>query len=374
MLKSVTKNKKEKPTVDEDSIDAGIVTPQRKVSIVSLFSGAGGLDVAACRSGKIEAILSTDSNATFLSTVEKNLPNHFPGVRHVPIVANAWDLSGFTIKELLGLNPDLVMGGPPCDDFTTSGRRRGIQGDKGPLIFEFLRLVDELRPSCFIFENVPNLLRQFKGVFQAFIQKSSEIGYTNKWALLKSCDFGAPTMRQRVFVVGWSESSKNQSFLFPPPTHGSPIECSPGFFYETDVKPYVSVGDVLEGLPDVNTPDAVTFLNHTGRPHRPETIAYIKNIPEGKQVMQSYRYRAPWNGLTQSLTAGVDYATKSYIHPKHHREMSVREYARIHGFPDTWGFCGNHHNGIKQVANAVPIPLGEAVLATAINNIFRQNL
>jgi DNA (cytosine-5)-methyltransferase 1 len=90
----------------------------------------------------------------------------------------------------------------------------------------------------------------------------------------------------------------------------------------------------------------------------------------GKKVRKSFRYRAPWSGLIQSLTAGRDDSTKAYLHPLYHREMTVREYARLHMFPDSWVFAGTANNGIKQVANSVPLPLGEAVIAAAVSNLM----
>jgi site-specific DNA-cytosine methylase len=115
-------------------------------------------------------------------------------------------------------------------------------------------------------------------------------------------------------------------------------------------------------MPDVKTKNAKKFFNHNGRAHRQETIEHFKAIGMGRQVKKSFRYRAPWHGLTQSITAGTDESTKSFIHPHYHREMTVREYARLHDFPDTWIFEGSNDNGFKQVANSVPIPLGEAVI------------
>jgi len=341
-----------------------------QVRIVSLFSGAGGLEIAACQTGLVAAVVSTDSNATFLSTVEKNMPAHFKRVRHAAIVADARELQGETMRALIGGAPDVVMGGPPCDDYTQFGKRRGIAGEKGPLIFEFLRVVAETRPTCFVFENVPNLARQFKDVFQSFLKRVQDIGYSYKWAILKACDYGSPTIRSRVFVVGWRRSQDNRDFEFPLPKFGDPQEPSLLLHTESILKPYVYVRDVLTDVPDIHEASSSLFLNHTGRPHRAETVEHMKSGPQGKKVSKSFRYRAPWDGLCMSLTAGVDYATKSYLHPNHHREMSVREYARIHSFPDTWKFEGTHHNGVKQVANSVPIPLGKAVLASVFHKIL----
>lgn len=351
-----------------------VVLPQRKVRIVSLFSGAGGLEIAACKTGRVEAIVSTDSNATFLSTVEKNMPTHFPEVRHAATVSDAKELNGATLRELLGCTPDIVMGGPPCDDYTQFGKRQGFAGEKGPLIFQFLRLVDELRPACFVFENVPNLARQFKEIFELFLKQAQDIEYFSKWSIIKACDYGAPTLRSRVLVVGWRTPQDNDNFQFPSPKYGDPADSSLLIHSGNMLKPYLHVKNVLEDLPDTSEPSSRFYLNHTGRPHRLETIEHLKSVPQGKNIKKSFRYRAPWDGLSQSLTAGVDYATKSYIHPIYHREMSVREYARIHSFADTWEFCGTHHNGVKQVANSVPIPLGEAVLTAVIGNLLSRTI
>jgi DNA (cytosine-5)-methyltransferase 1 len=278
-------------------------------------------------------------------------------------VADARELKGKTMRDLLGYKPDIVMGGPPCDDYTTLGKRRGTSGEKGPLIFEFLRLVDELRPTAFVFENVPNLTRQFKAGFAQFLSNAAEIGYSTKWSLLKACDYGAPTLRTRVFVIGWHGHENLFAFRFPKATHGISTDAELPLDDDSSLKPYLFTNDVLADLPDVSKANTSVFPNHTGRTHKAETIEQIRSIKPGTSTGKSYRYRAPWAGLTQSLTAGLDNNTKSYIHPRYHREMSVREYARLHLFPDTWVFMGTQSNGLKQVANSVPIPLGNAVLS-----------
>jgi DNA (cytosine-5)-methyltransferase 1 len=363
-------NKTKNPDlVNGSSVDLANAPLQRKVCIVSLFSGAGGLEIAACKTGKVEAIVSTDSNATFLSTVDKNMPTHFPRVRHASIVADAKELKGATLRKLLGSTPDIVMGGPPCDDYTQFGKRRGHDGEKGPLIFQFLRVVDELKPACFIFENVPNLARQFKDVFHVFVKRSQEIGYFTQWSILKACEYGAPTLRTRIFVIGWRDERLNAAFRFPDATHANP-ETFP--FLSTlgaPLKPFIFVSDVLDGLPDLGMPNSETLLNHEGRKHRPETIEHFKMIPPGKKSVKSFRYRAPWRGLIQSLTAGRDDSTKAYLHPIHHREMTVREYSRLHIFPNSWNFSGTVNNGVKQVANSVPVPLGQAVIEETIKTL-----
>jgi DNA (cytosine-5)-methyltransferase 1 len=331
------------------------------LNIVSLFAGAGGLEIAACSTGCVQRVVSTDSNPVFLATTERNMPSHFPNVEHRALVADVRKLNARQLTDLLDESVDVVMGGPPCDDFTPTGLRRGMEGHNGPLINEFARLVHEIRPRFFLFENVPNLIRQFRNTFTNYLANWQEQGWHIQWKLLDACNYGAPTLRQRVFLVGTRNRAWLNGFSFPEATHG-PKDEEPDLFGRRS-KPFVTVGDVLQGLPDVGTRDAESLglTNHLGRKHRPGTVEHIKTVPSGDYLKESFRYRAPWDGLCWSLIAGLDDSTKSHIHPVFHREMSVREYARIHCFPDSWFFCGTLNNGIKQVANSVPIPLGAAV-------------
>jgi DNA (cytosine-5)-methyltransferase 1 len=235
-----------------------------------------------------------------------------------------------------------------------------MSGQKSPIIFEFARLVSELKPKAFLFENVPNLRSMCRDGFSELLRQLSASGYVVQYKKLSACDFGSPTVRKRLFVVGLINDGIDKCFHFPTPTHG---ESNQDDLFEQvhPLCPYVTVSDVLAGLPDVGTLAAQQFLNHTGRTHRPTTIEHIITVAPGRAVTKSFRYRPSLDGLSRSLTAGVDHSTKSYLHPPYYREMSVREYARLHGFPDSWEFAGNHHNGIKQLANAVPIPLGQAI-------------
>lgn len=342
----------------------------RGLNVVSLFAGAGGLDIAACATGAVDTLFSTDSQPIFLETVARNLPVHFPRVRHISLVSDARELKARQITSAIGTKQvDLLIGGPPCDDYTIYGRRLGPNGDKAALIFEFSRLVRQLKPRAFLFENVPNLAGQFSSTFEALLEDLSTQYDTRHTAILPASSFGAPTLRKRVFIVGFRNARLAARFKFPAPTHG---ESAQGSLLDDSgpLSRFTTVRDVFEDLPDVKTAEASRFLNHTGRPHRPETVKHMMTVPQGTSVPKSHRYRAPWEGLCRSLTAGLDMQTKSYIHPIYHREMSVREYARIHGFPDTWEFHGTHHNGIKQVANAVPIQLGSAVMSQLVDTLL----
>ena len=326
------------------------------------------MDIAFCETGRIAELLSTDSHPVFLQTVVNNLPKHFPTVLHSHLVADARKLTGTEICAAFPRPIDLVIGGPPCDDFTSFGLKRGMDGEKGPIIFEYSRLIGELKPRAFVFENVPNLQTMCSEGFAQLLNRLSGHGYSVAHQTLAACDFGAPTVRQRLFVVGFRSGVGASSFAFPVRTHG-PIGESDLFSSSSASLPFVSVGEALAGLPDVKSPQAKLYLNHTGRFHRPKTIEHMMTVPQGVAISKSYRYRPALSGLSRSLTAGLDNSTKSYLHPIYHREMSVREYARLHVFPDTWNFAGTHHNGIKQVANAVPIPLGRVIATSVVKSL-----
>jgi len=335
------------------------------LNIVSLFSGAGGFDIAACETGRVGNLFSTDSNPIFLDTLIRNLPKHYKDINHSSLVSDVQLISKEIIFSKLDLKKiDLLVGGPPCEDFSSNGRKKGSKGDKAPLIFEYSRLVNELSPSVFLFENVPNIKAICKDFFQIF-KDELLIKYNVHQQILSAAEFGSPTIRKRLFLVGYSKKINFVDFEFPKPTHGK-LDKQINFFDKIEKKEFVTVGKVFEGLPDVKKDGSSTFHNHTGRSHKPETIDHMSKIKHGTVGNKSYRYKPHMSGLCHSLTAGMDNSTKSYIHPIYPREMSVREYARLHGFADSWIFSGTHHNGIKQVANSVPLPLGKAILKQLI--------
>ena len=342
------------------------------LTVVSLFAGAGGLDIAACQTGKVGRLFSTDSNGTFLQTVINNIPKHFPKVRHCHLVSDAHAVTGDTVRKAFGVGCiDLVIGGPPCDDFTSAGQKKGALGNKSPLIFQYARMIKEMRPRAFLFENVPNLKRMCGPLFDELQNKLSDLGYSLKTSILEASAFGVPSIRKRIFIAGFDDNEAASSFAFPQATHGASHSQELLFSPKHGIKPFVTVGDVLSDLSDASPLNSGMHLNHTARLHRPETVEHLKSVPQGIAVNRSYRYRAPWLGLCRSLTAGLDDSAKAYIHPIYHREMTVREYARIHGFPDTWEFSGKLDNGLKQVANAVPVPLGCAVLGQLVWTLLK---
>ena len=219
------------------------------LKVVSLFAGAGGLDIAFCNTGRVANLFSTDSNPVFLDTIVRNLPKHYPEVTHSHLAIDARDLTGSCIESLTGPEIDLVIGGPPCDDFTSQGKQQGFAGEKGPLIFEFSRIVKDLRPSAFLFENVPNLESMFNEGYRNLLSLFHKYGYETYSEILSASAFGAPTMRKRLFISGFRRDRFPEPWGgFPEPSHS--VNCHEGELFQS-LLPAVTMRMALANLPDV---------------------------------------------------------------------------------------------------------------------------
>ncbi|MDB5542589.1 MAG: cytosine methyltransferase, partial [Devosia sp.] len=198
--------------------------------VVSLFSGAGGLDLAVERadaeplnsqdtgSGIAHVHVATDYNAPALETLAAN----FPGA--TSLNGDIRTLASEQLLDLAGLRsgePALVIGGPPCTPFSKSGfwleQKRESRDPNASLLDEYVRVVRDTRPEAFILENVQGLTyKTHRAQFERLLRSLTELGYNPQWKVLLAADYGVPQLRRRVFVVGRRDGKK---FEFPEPTH-----------------------------------------------------------------------------------------------------------------------------------------------------------
>lgn len=191
--------------------------------LISLFSGAGGMDIGFHAAGFITAV-AVEQDPSCCNTLKRNMPD-------TPIIEG--DITSITTQSILDaakvrpLEIDLVIGGPPCQSFSLAGKRMGMNDPRGMLVLEFLRVVREALPKCFVMENVKGMINWSKGkALEAIMTEASQtIEYDNKeykystsYQILNAADFGAPQFRERVFIVG---NRLDKMFHFPEPTHGS---------------------------------------------------------------------------------------------------------------------------------------------------------
>ncbi len=290
---------------------------------------------------------------------------------------------------------DLLFGGPPCQSFSLAGKQRGLEDERGLLLFEIIRFAKEIQPKVIFIEQVKGLLSS-KGkdnrrgeVFEKFIKDMESINYTPKWRVIMAADYGIPQLRERLFVVATRGCN---SFYFPERTHAPIDECNGLFSY----KPYVGIGEVINGL---GTPypkikgktiydEADSHVDVTPSRDR-ERIA---SVPEGS-------YLAGQSHLGENLRCGLSLKdTTKYLrlhrkrpsntlrcgeifyHPTENRYLTPREYMRIHGYPDSHVLKGpirsrtgsvSNLDQHRQVANSVP-PLLANVLALQIKRFLDE--
>ena len=357
---------------------------------ISLFAGAYGLDLGLEKAGlQTVSLVEIEPDAT--KTISLNRPHL--SVSAVP--RDICEVSAQTLLQeggqILGLDRplradevDLVTGGPPCQPFSTAGKRGSVGDPRGSLFMDFIRIVDEIQPRFFIMENVKGLLsapirhrphaRRGLGfpplepdempgaALQVILAEMKRIGYEVVYALLNTADYGVPQVRERVIFIGYKG---NNSVTLPLPNHSQK---------GTDKQPKWLT--LREGLKDLVDSQA-EFV-----PYSENRLKYLRLLTAG----QNWRYlpselqqeamggaykseggkvgfyrRLAWDKPSPTVTTSPHQKATDMCHPHELRPLSVRECARIQTFPDDWVFYGSTASKYRQIGNAVPVLLGEAI-------------
>lgn len=343
-----------------------------KLTVIDLFSGAGGLSRGFLDAG-YDVLLGVDFDDQALKTFKKN---------HGSAEVMKLDLFDFNniqkIVDFLKENNkklDVLVGGPPCQGFSLAGPR-DINDERNRLYQAMVETARKIKPKAVVLENVPGLVQLHDGkAGKRIIEDFSEIGYNIKYQILYAPEFGVPQIRKRVFFVGILDSE--EPFEFP---QGNIFE---SYFVTTED----AIGDLpaLEGIHGDEIQeyeiDPITdyqkemrkhsskIHNHIGTIHSEKTTKMIAMVPEGKNykaLPEKYRSQYKYNeALTRyhskkpSLTINTGH--RSHFHYKYNRIPTVRESARLQSFPDDFIFYGNKTQQYKQVGNAVPPLLGKAI-------------
>jgi DNA (cytosine-5)-methyltransferase 1 len=317
---------------------------------VDLFCGAGGLSTGLLDAG-IAVKAGIDNNEP---SVETFTLNHRSRGAH-GIIDDVTNITGDDIRKIAGNSLHLLAGGPPCQPFSVAGRRRGLEDIRGNLVFEFVRILAESQPDAFLFENVPNLASVDRGRVLSDLKKAiNRAGYTATSAVLYAADYGVPQMRKRLFIVG----ARNCEIPMPPPaTHTAGTGTR-------DMQPYVTVADVLDDLPDVDSAQAESVANHEPTFHSPKMLEAFAQLPPGKRDPKSRHDRLHPERLGYTVRAGSgNFSPLRPVHYRYDRVLSVRECARLQSFDDTfiWPDSMARLQQYRQVGNAVPPLLAKAV-------------
>jgi DNA (cytosine-5)-methyltransferase 1 len=330
----------------------------KKHKLVSLFSGGGGMDLGLEAAG-FETVFATDIDFHSCITLENG--KKAAKERGDPFLQSAvikqidiLQLEPSELMSLANIKPgevDLLAGGPPCQAFSVFGKRKGTEDPRGQLFLEYLRVLAELKPKSFVFENVFGLLtinggEIFKEICSSLESPGGNTHYELSVFRLNSADYGVPQYRDRIFIIGSSEGKKIDSI---------PTICT--------------VTDAFRNLP----PLGQKLANHTSRDHSDRIIARYQNLKFGERDSKTRINKLDPQRPSYTIIVGSDKGGgKGHVHPFEPREVSPRESARIQTFPDWWAFSGTSRHPIRQVGNAVPSLLAAMVGREILSTFFAE--
>lgn len=300
--------------------------------VVSLFSGAGGLDLGLVQAG-LEIVWANDIFEDAAETYRRNVGDH----------VDARDIC--EIKSSQIPQCDVVVGGFPCQGFSVANWGRTTDDPRNQLYKQMIRVIRAKKPRYFIAENVKGLVSIGKGEMLRLIIKDFEaLGYRVRHEVVNAADYGVPQLRMRLLIVG-ERLDQPDTLVFPPTqTHADPAVAK-----KLGLKPWVSVGKALSHYPEPDT--TKRFGNHECSRYKLTFNGHL-----GHRFMEAER-PAP------TVTARGDERGGVVVlhHPGNHRRMTARELAAVQSFPDDFNFFGSKTSAYRQIANAVPPLLGRAV-------------
>lgn len=363
-VKNPASKSKKNDKKDDDFIEVREVKSNKKYTALELFAGAGGLALGLEQAG-FESIGNIENDAHACNTLRKNRPEwHVIEENIEKVTENGIEnyIDKIDVGEL-----DLLSGGYPCQAFSYAGNKGGLQDARGTLFYHYGKILDELKPKMFLAENVKGLVNHDGGnTLKTMLDVFSEIGYTVKWKVLKSLNYDVAQKRERIVIVGIrNDLVKNYPSLdykFPNP-----------YGYELTLR------DALKNVPEsagANYPDSKKKVLDLVPPG-----GYWRDLPKeiAKDYMGKSYYsgggrtgmarRISWDEPSLTLTCSPAQKQTERCHPDETRPFTVREYARIQTFPDSWNFSSSTNNAYKQIGNAVPINMAKAIGLSIVNTL-----
>jgi DNA (cytosine-5)-methyltransferase 1 len=318
------------------------------MKVISLFSGAGGLDLGLIQAGH-EIVWANDIFLDAVATYRNNIGDH----------VDTRDIHEIPSSEIP--DADVVVGGFPCQGFSVANKGRFVDDERNKLYEEMVRVISDKQPKFFIAENVKGLMSLGKGeVLKMILSDFSSAGYKTSWKILNSADYGAPQKRMRFVMLGIRSDLLVETPSFPPKiTHQDPNSKE----INANLQSWLTVGEALAHIPEPE--DAPDIPNHDYSKYKLRFNGYI-----------GHRFIDP-NKPAPTVTGRGDEKGGVVVlhHPNNHRRMSARELATVQSFPADFVFEGTKSSAYRQIANAVPPTLGYAIgvmLSKNYNKIERN--
>lgn len=332
----------------------------KKNTAIDLFSGAGGLHIGFERAG-FDIKLCIDNDNLVEKTHHRNFPD-IPMINQDIRTVSTEDIKAYLENGTV----DVIIGGPPCQGFSTIGKRvssdpekRAMYDPRNELVLTYAKIIRSIKPKFIVMENVKGILTMDGGAYlQNVLKELKDAGYNADYQLINMADYGVPQIRERVIILG---NRLGLPVLFLKPDHSDNSE--------DGLAPWVDCWSVLKDLEGMDDNPA---FNHVALKHTPKNIARYKLIPEGGRLPEDSLppelYRKNFGNTYKRLDRKRPALTMVPgndafpIHPTLNRSLTVREAARIQTFPDDMIFEGNRRQQGHQVGNAVP-PLFSEKLA-----------
>lgn len=335
--------------------------------LLDLFCGAGGLSLGF-EANNFEVVKAIDINKHAVETYNHNRKKCIAEVKDIS------EINEDFIEKLGGV--DGIIGGPPCQGFSTAGQRI-IDDERNKLYREYFKILEITHPKFFVIENVTGILNFAKGLVKDdIINRANALGYNVFYKVLDTSEYGIPQIRKRVIFIGFDNKLFKNDFVFP---EGN--------------KQLVSIEEAISDLPSLDNNEDNTrykyepkseyqkyirngcevLTNHFQSNHTDETKRAISLVPEGgslKDIPESERGGRKYKALLRKMDRSkpslcIDTGHRTYFHYSEKRVPSVRENARLQSFKDDFTFIGPKQEQYKQVGNAVP-PLLAEIIANSI--------
>ncbi len=337
----------------------------KNYNVIDLFCGCGGLSYGFEKAG-FNILLGIDNDKMALSAFEHN----HNGSK--TICGDITEIGYSDIRETIDNQKiDIIIGGPPCQGMSLSGPRK-FDDPRNKLYLSYIRLVEEIKPKAFVIENVPGLVSLFKGqIKDSIIERLTNLGYNVQYRILCAADYGVPQSRKRVVFVGL----KNKSFDFDAILKKDMVTCKMAL---SDLPPLIDVlGEEsanYETKPQndyqrLMRKNSDTVRNHIAASHSEKVKHIISLVPDGgnykdlpEEFINSRNFHVAWTRFCSYKPAPtIDTGHRHHFHYEYNRVPTVRECARLQSFPDDFIFEGNKTQQFRQVGNAVPPLLAQAI-------------
>lgn len=367
-----------------------------KPTVIDLFSGAGGLSLGFKKAG-FKILCAYEFHKDAVATYQKN---------HQGTLVKQIDIQNLTLsdikKDVKNKQVDVLIGGPPCQGFSTYGKKDS-KDIRNMLVFEYIRILKALRPGIFVLENVPGIFKLYKGKFwHKIVQTLNDSDYEICAKVLKASDYGVPQKRQRLILIG---TNKEIPIIFPPSRNQDvldrklyvdginiPTEFTEFDFLQKDITIKEAIDDLsFLGVGEISNiykmdPNSnfqrdlrgnqKILLNHQSVKHNKRTIERYKlmtsgmgnnSLPIELRTKRISTQKIVSNSICRTITSSPE----DFVHYKQPRILTIRELARIQTFPDNYEFLGPRTTGglqrrnacvqSQQIGNAVPPFLAQAV-------------